>query len=252
MPTATVAKHRTQAPARADIEERNRALVSHMPLVRYVANRVSSAYGLATGVEHADLVSWGLFGLLDAWERFDSTRGVKFETFAIPRIRGAIVDELRRQDWVPRNVRTRARKLTDASSTLTSQLGRAPTRDEIAESLGVDELDRFEQRGTPAMLIALEDFVGQDVRGESVTVAETIVDGCTPEPGSAIEDAELRDRLSDALGTIGERDRLILTLYYFENLPLGEIARLLKVTESRVSQLHTRALHSLRDTLEVA
>jgi RNA polymerase sigma factor for flagellar operon FliA len=247
MGTLAAVKPAAPPAVRAEVDARNEVLVRCMPLVRYVARRVGASYGLPAGVEIADLVSYGLFGLVEAYERFDASRGVKFETFAIPRIRGAIVDELRHMDWVPRNVRSRARKMSDAAAVLTAQLGRAPTREEMADRLGLEELDGFERRGTPATLLALEDIVGQDGAGlDSMAVADTLVDRSVAEPGYALEESELRAALLKAMDDISERDRLILTLYYFESVPLGVVARLLGVTESRVSQLHTRALHAMR------
>lgn len=238
------------AAAQEDVDARNEALIRYTPLVRFVAKRVASSFGIPTGMEIGDLVSHGLLGLIEAFERYEQTRGVSFETFAIPRIRGAILDELRRSDWVPRNVRARARRLNDTRTVLTAEFGRAPTRTEIAESLGVEQLDAFERSSRPATLLGLEEIVHFDAGGgEPVAISDTLFDPDAEVPGSALEDAERKASLVAALGEIGERDRLIITLYYFENLQLGEIARLLNVTESRVSQLHTRALHALHARL---
>lgn len=235
-----------------EVEERNRVVLEHVPLVRFVAKRIAQSFGLPPGVELADLVSYGILGLVEAHARFEEGRGASFETFAIPRIRGAMLDELRRYDWVPRNVRTRARKLVEARTQLVSSLGRDPTREELADAVGVQELNSFERNSVPATLIGLEDFVNSDAGGDGFAVGDTIVDIAAEQPGLALEESERRARLTDALGSLEERDRLILTLYYFEGVPLGEIAKLLGVTESRISQLHTRALAGLRRQLQDA
>lgn len=228
------------------VEARNEILVQYLPLVQRLAYRVAAAFGLPVGVEPSDLVSYGIIGLVEAYERFEPGRGVKFETFAVPRVRGAIVDAIRKIDWVPRKVRARARKLNEATSTLTAELGRAPTDVELKGRMG-DPTGRRPGR-MPATLLALDDLLarGDD---DGFRVAEVLADATTDAPGAALEDSEMRAELVDALGDLRERDRLILTLYYFENMPLSEIASVFGVTESRVSQLHTRALNALRQRL---
>jgi RNA polymerase sigma factor for flagellar operon FliA len=236
----------------SSIEDRNAAIMRYMPLVRFVAQRVNSSLALPTGVDFHDLVSWGLLGLLESWERFDPERGVKFETFAAPRIRGAIVDEIGHHDWLQRYVRTRARCLSGTEATLTAKLGRQPTRDEVAELMGADGLEQVERGGPPAVLIGLEDVTcrGADA-GEGISVSDTLAD-TGERPGDAMEAVELRDQLAEALKSLDERDRLILTLYYFEGMQLGDVAKILGVTESRISQLHRRSLHLLRGQLVAA
>lgn len=229
-------------------EARNDALLEYYPMVERLARKVASQYGTPTGMEVSDLVSHGVLGLAEAYDRYDASRGVPFESYAILRIRGAIVDAIRGVDWVPRKVRTRVRKEKEASARLTTELGRAPTTDEIDEHLGVTGSRR--RRG-PKTLLALEDTVARGTGGDGgISIGDTLADVEVEVPGEAIEDAETRRRMLEALNKLQERDALILTLYYFEGVPLTEIAKVLGVTESRVSQLHMRALGRLREQLD--
>lgn len=229
-------------------EARNEALLEYYPMVERLASKVASQYGMPTGMDVSDLVSHGVLGLVEAYDRFDAARGVPFEAYAIQRIRGAILDAIRNVDWVPRKVRARIRKEKDASASLTTQFGRAPTQEEVNEVLGVTSSRR--RRG-PKTLLALEDTVTRGGDGDgSVSIGDTLADVEVEAPGEAIEDAETRRRMLEALNKLPERDALILTLYYFESVPLTDIATVLGVTESRVSQLHMRALGRLREQLE--
>lgn len=228
-----------------DLAARNEMLLTYYPLVQRIANRMATSYGLPTGFEPADLVSSGVFGLIEAWERFDPERGVPFESYAIPRVKGAIVDAIRGGDWVPRKVRDRARNHNETVATLTTKLGRAPTAPEVQATTG-DPQCRKSTHKVPVTLLALEATVADG----SLTVADSVVDDAAEQPGFAIEDAELRRGLLDALHTLPERDRLILTLYYFQGMQLAGIAKTLGITESRVSQIHMRALQSLRARLQ--
>lgn len=228
-------------------EARNEALLEYHPMVERLAAKVASQYGMPTGMEVSDLVSHGFLGLVEAYDRYDDSRGVPFESYAILRIRGAIVDAIRGVDWVPRKVRTRVRKEKEASASLTTQYGRAPTQGEIDEHLGVNGSRR--RRG-PKTLLALEETVTRGSDDGGISIGDTLADVEVEAPGEAIEDAETRRRMMEALNKLQERDALILTLYYFEKVPLTEIANALGVTESRVSQLHMRALGRLREQLE--
>lgn len=229
-------------------EARNDAVLEYYPMVERLARKVASQYGTPTGMEVSDLVSHGVLGLVQAYDRYDASRGVPFESYAITRIRGAIVDAIRSVDWVPRKVRTRVRKESEASARLTTELGRPPTQGEIEEHLGTNGSRR---RGGPKTLLALEDTVTRgDSDGASISIGDTLADVEVDTPGEAIEDAETRRRMMEALNKLRERDALILTLYYFESVPLTEIAKVLGVTESRVSQLHMRALDHLREQLD--
>lgn len=196
---------------RVDIEERNQALLAWYPMVQRIARRAAASYGLPQGVETADLVSCGVLGLAEAWERFDADRGVAFDIYAIPRVRGAIIDAIRAGDWVPRKARQKARST-----------------------------------GAPVMVL-----VSMNGRSEHApTEAERFAEEQMPLPGEELDAAETRRELLGAINRLPERERLIVCLRYFEGSQLADIAGMLGVTESRVSQLHTRALRMLRDALE--
>jgi RNA polymerase sigma factor for flagellar operon FliA len=228
---------------------RNRLVLHYAPLVKYVASRVSS--GLPQSVEQADLVSYGMFGLIDAIDKFDPARGYKFETYAIARIRGAIIDELRSIDWVPRSVRAKARAIEKTYAKLENDLLRTPTDAEVAEAMGTteDELQALFAQISFLGVVALEDTlsVGPD-RSDSVTVADTIPDSGAG-PVAAFEEQETRRMLATAINRLPEREKVVLALYYYEGLTLGQIGDVLGVTESRVCQIHTKAVIQLRSKL---
>jgi RNA polymerase sigma factor FliA len=229
---------------------REQLILHYSPLVKYVASRVAT--GLPANVEQADLVSYGIFGLIDALEKFDLAREIKFETYAIPRIRGAIIDELRALDWVPRSVRFKAREVEKAYSELESSLKRAPNEAEIAQYLGVSrsELHDIVTQISFVTVAALEEVVstGAD-RGESLSLLDTLADIATSDPSSGLEGHETRALLAAAIDSLSEREKIVITLYYFEGLTLAEIGEVLGVTESRVCQIHTKAVGQLRNNL---
>ncbi len=231
------------------VDARNRLVLHYSPLVKYVAGRVSS--GLPHNVEQADLVSYGMFGLIDAIDKFDPERGYKFETYAIARIRGAIIDELRSIDWVPRSVRAKARAVEKTYAKLENQLLRTPTDAEVAEAMGTseDDLQALFAQISFFGLVALEETlsVGPD-RSDSVTVGDSIPDS-GPEPAGAFEDEETRQMLVAAINRLPEREKLVIALYYYENLTLNQIGQILGITESRVCQIHTKAVLQLRSKL---
>ena len=225
---------------------RERLILHYAPLVKYVASRVAT--GLPASVEQADLVSYGMFGLIDALEKFEPARGNKFETYAIPRIKGAIIDELRAMDWVPRSVRFKAREIEKAYSDLETMLKRAPSEKEVAERLGVSlpELHEVINQISFVSVLALDELlsVGSD-RGEQVSLLDTLADrGVDPTLG--LEAQETRGLLAAAINSLSEREKIVVTLYYFEGLTLNEIGEILGVTESRVCQIHTKAVGQLR------
>lgn len=229
--------------------DRDQLILNYSPLVKYVAGRV--AVGLPQNVEQSDLVSYGIFGLIDAIEKFDPERGYKFETYAIARIRGAIIDELRAIDWVPRSVRAKARALENAYAKLESNLRRTPTDEELADELEMTDaqLQTTLSQISFVGLVALDEMlsVGGD-RGESLTLGDTIAD--TGEgPVAAYEVEEMRHILADAINSLPEREKIVLTLYYYEGLTLAEIGQVLGVTESRVCQIHTKAVLQLRSKI---
>jgi len=229
---------------------RDRLILTYAPLVKYVAGRLGS--GLPSHVEDDDLVSYGLLGLIGAIERFDPDRDIKFETFAIARIKGAIIDELRSMDWVPRSVRARARDIERAIADLERKLMRAPNDDEIASKLGVSE-EEFQDsllEISRSSIAALDElWVGSSGSGDAVSLIDTLEDPQAPQPQQAMAQTELREALSESIARLPEREKLVVTLYYYEELTLREIGEVLGVTESRVSQLHTKAILRLKARL---
>jgi RNA polymerase sigma factor FliA len=218
--------------------------------VKYVAGRMSS--GLPAHVDEADLISYGLGGLIFAIQRFDLTREIKFETYAITRIRGAIIDELRSLDWVPRSVRARAREIERVNMKLEARLRRAPTDEEMAGELdmNVEEFHDALLQISNSTIVALDELWNvSDSTGDQVSLLDTIPDHGAPDPEAVVDQGELRDRIADAIAALPEREKLVIALYYYENLTLREIGEVLGVTESRVSQLHTKAVLRLRSKL---
>ena len=231
----------------SDHQARDRLVLHYAPLVKYVAGRVGT--GLPAHVDVSDLVQSGIFGLVDAIEKFDPERGLRFETYAMQRIRGAILDDLRSQDWVPRAVRSRAREVERALERLGARLHRTPSDHELARELeiGVDELRDLYGKVRLTNVLALEDLVG--VGKENASLIDVLPDDEAADPASVLVDEDNRRQLADAVAQLSERDRTIVSLYYFESLTLAEIGKVLGVTESRVSQLHTRAVLRLRAKL---
>lgn len=230
-----------------DQQRRDRLVLHYAPLVKYVAGRVGT--GLPAHVEVSDLIQSGIFGLVDAIEKFEPERGLKFETYAIQRIRGAILDDLRAQDWVPRSVRSRARDVERALERLEATLQRSATDSELAAELAMspEELRELFAQLQMTSVAALDDLIGAG-RG-AASLAETLPDDRAEDPVATLVDRDSRRQLAEAVERLGERDRVVVTLYYFENLTLAEIGRVLGVTESRVCQLHTRAVLRLRSKL---
>jgi RNA polymerase sigma factor for flagellar operon FliA len=233
----------------ASVEARNRLILHYAPLVKYVAGRVSA--GLPHTIEQADLVSYGMFGLIDAIEKFDLARGFKFETYAISRIRGSIIDELRSIDWVPRSMRAKSRAVEKAYTKLENRLHRTPSEGEVAQELGMSEQELQNLFGQISFfgLLALEETVsvGAD-RSESVTIGDTIPDRNLG-PVGTFEVEETKEMLVQAINRLPEREKLVLSLYYYEGLTLGQIGNVLHITESRVCQIHTKAVLQLRAKL---
>ena len=226
---------------------RDRLVLHYAPLVKYVAGRVGT--GLPAHVDVSDLIQSGIFGLVDAIEKFEPERGLKFETYAMQRIRGAILDDLRAQDWVPRTVRGRAREVERAIERLAAKLQRTPHDHELAAELGlsVDELHEVYAQLQLTSVVALDELAAAG-RGAN-SLADILEDETAEDPVALLVDQDNRRALAEAIGLLAERDRVVVTLYYFENLTLAEIGRVLGVTESRVCQLHTRAVLRLRAKL---
>jgi RNA polymerase sigma factor for flagellar operon FliA len=234
-----------------DEKAREQLVLAYAPLVKYVAGRMSS--GLPSHVEEADLISYGLLGLIAAIERFEPDREIKFETFAITRIKGSIIDELRSLDWVPRSVRAKAREIEKVNARLEHQLQRAPADQEMASALGVtvDEFQESLVRITGSSVVALDElWTVSDASGDQVSLLDTIEDPRAGGPAAAVDTTEMKDRLGGAIAALPEREKLVVALYYYENLTLREIGDVLGVTESRVSQLHTKAVLRLKSRLQ--
>ena len=221
----------------------------YAPLVKYVAGKV--AVGMPGSVEFDDLVGFGVFGLFDAIDKFDPTKHVKFKTYAVTRIRGAILDELRTIDWVPRSVRQKAREVEDTMRQLEANLGRPPTEEEIARGMGIS-LDDFQQlmvKVSGTSVLSLNDvwYSGED--NDRISIAESIESPSSLNPDTIVEKDEMKRVIVDALKDLPEREKKVLVLYYYEDLTLKEIGEVLEVTESRISQLHTKAITRLRAKL---
>jgi RNA polymerase sigma factor FliA len=211
------------------------------------------ASGLPAHVEESDLISYGLIGLINAIERFEPEREIKFETYAVTRIKGAIIDELRSLDWVPRSVRARARDIERANSKLEHRLQRAPTDEEMSAELQVtvEEFQNSLLEISNSTIVALDEpWAVSDSSGDEVSLLDTIQDPNAPDPTQVVDASELKDRIADAIARLPEREKLVIALYYYENLTLREIGEVLGVTESRVSQLHTKAVLRLRSRMQ--
>jgi RNA polymerase sigma factor FliA len=234
-----------------DAGARERLVVAYSPLVKFVAGRIGAR--LPSHVEQADLISYGMVGLVEAMDRFEPGRELRFESFAMHRIRGAIIDELRSLDWVPRSVRARARDIEAANSSLEHELGRAPTDAELAERLKLSEAELQEallQIANSSILALEELWITPDASGDRVSLLDTLEDENAPDPQAALDEREINERLSEAIQDLPERETLVVALYNFENLTLREIGEVLGVTESRVSQLHSKAVLRLRSRLK--
>ncbi|MCV2396097.1 RNA polymerase sigma factor WhiG [Actinotalea sp. M2MS4P-6] len=239
--------------ATGDRGAREQLILHYAPLVTMVANRVGA--GLPTSVEQADLVSYGMFGLIDAIEKYETDRAVKFETYASSRIRGAIIDELRAIDWIPRSVRTKARAVDRAFAELEGELHRAPTEDEVASrlSISVGELRGIFSQLATVNVAALDELLGAgSERGDALSLIDTLEDPGAVDPQGNLEAQETKVLLARAIERLGEREKIVLVLYYYENMTLAEIGRVLGVTESRISQMHTAAMLRLRSYLQEA
>jgi RNA polymerase sigma factor for flagellar operon FliA len=234
-----------------DEHARERLVLAYSPLVKFVAGRMSS--GLPGHIEEADLISYGLLGLIGAIERFDPDREIKFETFAVARIKGSIIDELRSLDWVPRSVRAKAREIEGANAKLERTLGRTPTDEEVAKELD-QSMEDFQEsllQISNSSVVALDElWAVSDASGDQVSLLDTMKDPAAVDPARELGVSELKDRLAHAISRLPEREKLVVALYYYENLTLREIGEVLGVTESRVSQLHTKAVLRLKARLQ--
>jgi RNA polymerase sigma factor for flagellar operon FliA len=232
-----------------DPEIRDRMVRQYAPLVKYVAGKV--AVGMPQNVEFDDLVGYGVFGLFDAIEKFDPDKHVKFKTYAVTRIRGAIFDELRAIDWVPRSVRQKSREIEDAIRRLEASLGRAASDAEIAREMNMTdkEFEKTMLRVSGTSILSLNDvwYTGED--NDKVSIADSIESPVNFNPDNIVEKEEVKRVIIQSIQELPEKEKTVLVLYYYEDLTLKEIGKVLEVTESRVSQLHTKAIMRLRAKL---
>lgn len=224
---------------------REQIIIEYASLVKIVSGRLSMYLGYT--VEYDDLVGYGTFGLIDAIDKFDLLKGVKFETYASLRIRGAILDQIRKMDWIPRTLRQKQKKMDQAYQKLELQNGRGGTDEEVAKELGitVDELVNWQNQTKVTNLVSLDEFLEQ---GAEVRV-DNDVSSHFEQPDRVMEKEEMKKILVETLEQLTENERKVITLYYYEDLTLKEISRILEVSESRVSQLHTKALQKMKKKL---
>ncbi len=232
-----------------DQTAREELILEFVELVRYVAGQM--AMGMPAEVQPSDLETYGIFGLIDALDKFDISRGIKFETYATTRIRGAILDGVRSMDWVPSSVRRKGREMEDAHQELRARLGRSPTDEEVAQHLGIS-VGRYREdmahvaQGT--MMYLDEPFSTDEVTGADTLINFVPDEGAT-DPFEATEWSARRDRLAEAIRELSEQEQLVVTLYYYEGLTLSEIADVMQLSPSRISQVHSRAVMRLRGKL---
>ncbi|NLU33148.1 MAG: FliA/WhiG family RNA polymerase sigma factor [Clostridiaceae bacterium] len=222
-------------------------IMEYADLIKYVAGRLSIYFG--SNVEYDDLVGYGVFGLIDAIEKFDVDKKVKFETYASLRIRGAIIDSIRDLDWAPRSLRKKGKELERAYFEVENRLGHSASDQEIADHLGItiDELNKLLQEVNMSQMISLEDYLDQN---HEIGLDGLTMDRDAMRPEQRMEVIELRETLAEAIEKLPEKERMVVTLYYFEELTLKEISHIMKVSESRISQLHTKAIIRMRSRLE--
>lgn len=228
-------------------EVREKIILEYAPLVKMVAGRLSMYLGY--NVEYEDLVSYGIFGLIDAIDKFDSLKDVKFETYASLRIRGAILDQIRKMDWIPRTIRQKQKKIDAAIKEIEAKCGRSATDEEIAASLGIsnDEYIDWQSQMKVTNVVSLNEFLeqGSEIPSNNNYNRNAQFDG----PEEVIERDELKRILAEALELLTEKEQKVILLYYYEDLTLKEISSILEVSESRISQLHTRALQKMKTKL---
>ena len=223
-------------------ETREQLIIEYAQLVKLVAGRLSMYLG--HNVEYDDLVSYGIFGLIDAIDKFDLEKNVKFETYASLRIRGAILDQIRKMDWIPRSVRQRQRKIDEAMKQIEMRTGKTASDEELAKQLGLtdEELCSWQTQLKVTNVVSLNEF---EENGP-----EPMIDSAHPvrfsQPEEVVEEAELKEKLAESLELLTEKERRVIELYYYEDMTLKEISKILEVSESRISQLHTKALNKMR------
>ncbi|NIM99943.1 MAG: FliA/WhiG family RNA polymerase sigma factor [candidate division Zixibacteria bacterium] len=233
-----------------DPQVRQRLLEQYLPLVKNVAGRM--AMGFPKSVELSDLVNTGVIGLIEALSNFDPSRGVKFETYAVPRIRGAILDELRSLDWVPRSTRAKSREIERTVSKLENKLGRPPSARELAKSLKVSSEELFSTLDdvSSTTMLSLDELIYKEEDNRQVPRVETLEDLSCDNVLGDLEKGELKTYMTQAVSHLSEQERLVVALYYYEELTLKEIGEVMQISESRVSQIHTKAVFKLRGMIK--
>jgi RNA polymerase sigma factor for flagellar operon FliA len=232
-----------------DMTARDDLIVQYAPLVKHVVGKIAKK--MPPNVEFDDLIGYGTLGLIDAIEKYDHTRGIKFKTYAIPRVRGAVLDELRARDWIPRSIRRKARRVQNAISELENRHGRAVSNEEIAEHMGMqkEDLDELLMEISGTSLLSLDEMWDVNVGDDEVSIQDAVEGKAEYQPDNIVDEEELKNLLGDAIKKLPEKERIVITLYYYEDLTLREIGEVLDVTESRVSQIHSKATVSLRSKL---
>ncbi len=229
---------------------RDELIVHYAPLVKYVAARV--AIGLPSNVDQEDLASAGILGLMEAVNKFEPDRGFKFESYAAARIRGAIIDDLRSLDWVPRSVRSQARKVEEALSKLQDKLGRTPTDEEVAEEMEVTvrKLRSIYAKVSTILFVSLDRLMSVGDKGDSgMSLVDTLVDTKAEDPLASVEEKEMKQFLVKAIASLPERERTAITLYYYEGLSLAEISQVVGVSQARISQMNAKSVMTFRSLL---
>ncbi len=226
-------------------------VIKYLSLVKHVVGRMHLERGF---MEYDDFVNCGILGLMDAIDRYDPSRGVKFETFAIPRVKGAIIDEMRRIDWVPRSVRAKVKRIEEEIGKLEFELGRSATDREICEALGISagELNKALLDCHRVILMSIDSPLGNDLESGSSTLGETIVDITGNNPDDMIDKEQIKALLAEAIEALPEKERIVISLYYYDELTVKEIGKILNLSDSRISQLHTKAILRLRGKLSRA
>jgi RNA polymerase sigma factor for flagellar operon FliA len=233
-------------------EAKESIIIHYLSLVRFIAGRM--AMNSPPHVEEDDLIGWGIFGLLDAVEKFDPEQKASFETYASTRIRGSIIDQIRSLDWAPRSLRQKARQMSQASTKLKEQLGREPTETELADEMEMTENDLFELRTDihGAYVLSLDTSVSGEDEGEEVTLGQVTSDANNPSPEESAIKKEAEQRLADSIEQLPETERQVITLYYFDELTLKEIGQVLGLSESRICQIHRAVIKKLKQHLRVS
>jgi RNA polymerase sigma factor for flagellar operon FliA len=246
----SVQKEWVQFKENNDPQIRQRLLEQYLPLVKNVAGRM--AMGFPKSVELSDLINTGVIGLIEALSNFDPSRGVKFETYAVPRIRGAILDELRSLDWVPRSTRAKSREIERAVSKLENQLGRPPSNRELAKCLKVSAQELFSTLDdvSSTTILSLDELIYKEEDNRQVPRVETLEDLSCENVLGDLEKQELKGYMTQAISHLSEQERLVIALYYYEELTLKEIGEVMQISESRVSQIHTKAVLKLRGMIK--